>query len=352
MDTSLDSLNLDFTETIDTLVAKTAAYVLPAKQAVADIFTSKPAFVFWHPVLEKVALLTEGVTNSERQWLLEGLYSKFAEEQVQQDNLQLADLDDYWVKVAHSPLLRGIGQAAQIFPSSWSPVGGKPIAATIASGVLGAGLGYGAGWLGEKLIPEEYAQKGRLRKNLARMGGLAGTVIGATPGLINLHDGRSFNDDTLWNKPLAEKFEPDLLFKKAIAYTINKQASYAKPDEDTLGGPSFHELPLIHLDSLGNVLWGTKHNPTTTAMTIGTVYGAAHMPDHRASPGIVTPHQTGLLGMAMGAAGGGLKGYIAGRAVGIGLGLLTGLPEKEQNRLGRTGAMLGVVNSLVPHLFR
>lgn len=352
MEIPLDSLNLDFTKAVDTLVEKTAAVALPARQAVVDIFTTHPAYVFWNPVIEKVALFLEDNSETEKQWLLEGLYSKFAEEQVQTEPLTLTDLEDYWVKVAHSSLLRGAGQIAQFFPSKYSPVGGKPIAAMVASGLLGTGLGYGAGWLGEKLIPEEYQQKGRLRRNFALMGGATGTAVGAMPGLINWHDGRSFNDDTLWNKPLAEKFEPDLLFKQSIDYTIQKQAAYGKPDLDTLGGPSFQEMPLINLDSLGNVLWGTRSNPTTTAMTIGTIYGAAQMPDPRAGDNVVTPHQTGLFGMAMGAAGGGLKGYIAGRAVGVGLGLLTGLPEKEQNRLGRTGAMLGVVNSLVPHLFR
>jgi hypothetical protein len=119
----------------------------------------------------------------------------------------------------------------------------------------------------------------------------------------------------------------------------------------TIGGPSFDEMPLIRTDELGNVLWGTRANPQTTAMTMGVVYGANRMPDPRSRPGIVTPHQTGLLGMAMGAAGGGIRGYVTGYGVGRGLGLLTGMPEGTQNKLKQTGMALGIINSLVPRLF-
>jgi hypothetical protein len=55
--------------------------------------------------------------------------------------------------------------------------------------------------------------------------------------------------------------------------------------------------------------------------------------------------------MAMGAAGGGIKGYATGYVVGKGLGILTGMPEGTQQKLRQTGATLGIINSLVPRLF-
>ena len=76
------------------------------------------------------------------------------------------------------------------------------------------------------------------------------------------------------------------------------------------------------------------------------------MPDPNARPGIVTPNQTGLFGMAMGAAGGGVKGYATGWAVGKGLGILSGLPAGTQKTFSRTGAAIGVMNTLVPRLFQ
>ena len=118
-----------------------------------------------------------------------------------------------------------------------------------------------------------------------------------------------------------------------------------------MGGPSFEQAPLIRTNELGQVLWGTKANPQTTAMTMGAVYGANQMPDPRSRPGYVTPHQTGLFGMAMGAAGGGLKGYATGFLVGKGLGVLTGMPQGTQNKIMQTGAALGAIRSLVPKLF-
>lgn len=348
-------LNLDFTKTVDMLVEKTAEFVLPIRQALSSIYPASNLSGYWNPELQKVALYLEPYCELDKQWALEVLHEKLAAEHIQTEPLALEDLANGWVKVAHSPTLRAMGEAAHFFPSNYSPVGGKPVAALVASGLLGAGLGYGTGWLGEQLIPNQYQEKGKLRKNMALAGAGLGLGVGAIPGLVNWHDGRKFNDDTLWNKPLADSFEADTVsptFAGAVKSLFKKTAAQVQPYADTLGGPSFDELPLIKLDSFGNVLWGTKSNPTTTAMTLGTIYGASQMPDPNAQPNTITPHQTGLFGMAMGAAGGGLKGYIAGRAVGIGLGLLTGLPEKEQNMLGRSGAMLGVVNSLVPTLFR
>jgi hypothetical protein len=86
-------------------------------------------------------------------------------------------------------------------------------------------------------------------------------------------------------------------------------------------------------------------------MTMGAAYGSAQMPDPNAVSGNITPHQTGLFGMMMGAAGGGIKGYFAGRMVGKGLGLLTGMPEGTQNILSQTGTVAGVLGTMVPKLF-
>jgi hypothetical protein len=186
------------------------------------------------------------------------------------------------------------------------------------------------------------------------------------PGFINWHEKRPFNDDTLWKGIPEDGFDSDLpssVYKKAIDSFIEKQhqnvvqhfkeAFQVHPPgvAHTIGGPSFEEAPLISTNALGQVLWGVNAGPQTTAMAMGAMYGANQMPDPRSMPGYVTPHQTGLLGMAMGAAGGGIKGYATGFVVGKGLGILTGMPQSTQNVLKNTGAALGVINTLVPRLF-
>jgi hypothetical protein len=288
------------------------------------------------------------------------LVEKLGNDRVQAEPLTSLDLQDWWVKVAYSPTIRRIGETLKFFPSDdIDGFGGRPIASTIASGLLGAGLGYGAGFLSEKLLPSSVQTPGVLRNRLALLGGLGGASVGAIPGLVNLHEGREFDDPTLWSGKPGEAWEKELAtsrYKKAVDQFITKEA-----DMSTFGpmsGPSpfaWNISPLqpkIDVNNLSNLLQQNNASPQMTAMTMGTVYGASQMHDPNSNmPGQVTPHQTGLFGMAMGAAGGGLQGYITGRAVGAGLGLLTGMPAGTQERLGQAGAVMGVINTFVPKMF-
>jgi len=346
------SLHCDFPGTIDLLVEKCAAPAHDLRQAMADLYTKTDLSVYWNPAIEKAALYVRPQLDPEEyDWGIQVLTEKVGAEHVRPEPLTGHDLQDWWVKVAYSPTLRRLGEIAQFFPSKDIPgFGGRPIASTIASGLLGTGLGYGAGWLGEKLIPRYAMRPGRLRRWGAMLGGIAGTGVGMTPGLINLHDGRRFNDPTLWQGFPDQPFEGDLgkQYKETVAAYIQKAA---EDDYGTFGGPSLEEMPLIRTDELGRVLWGTRTNPQTTAMTMGAVYGANQMPDPMSRPGVVTPHQMGLFGTMMGAAGGGLKGYVTGRVVGAALGVLTGMPEGTQQALGNTGAVAGVLGTLLPRLY-
>lgn len=347
-------LYADFPGTIDYLAEKCAAPAQIIRRIVSPLYTKTDIGIYWNPALEKAGMYVRPVLDQEEfDWGLQLLTEKLGAERVHSDPLTPYDLHDWWVKVAYSPTIRRLGELAQFFPSKDIPgYGGRPIAAMVASGLIGSGLGYGAGWLGEKILPEWAQTKGTLRKRLALLGGAGGALVGSMPGLVNLHEGREFNDPTLFKGFPEDGFEDKLptsvRYKEAVANFISKQADTSF---GTIGGPSFTEMPLIRTNELGQVLWGTNASPQTTAMTMGAVYGAGQMQDPNSRPGIVTPHQVGLFGMAMGAAGGGLQGYLTGRTVGYGLGLLTGMPGGTQNTLGQTGAALGVINSIVPRLF-
>ena len=344
------SLHCDFPGTINLLVEKCAAPAVDLRHAISNLYTKTDLGIYWNPAQEKAAIYVRPVIDPEEfDWGLQVLTEKLGSEHVRREPLTGHDLQDWWVKVAYSPILRRLGELAQFFPSKDIPgFGGRPIASTVASGLLGAGLGYGAGWLGEKVMPRWAQSEGRLRKWTTLLGGLGGTAMGATPGLLNMHAGRSFNDPTLWSSQADEPWQGNIVgsrYKDAVDQFVTKQAF------GSIGGPSFDEVPLVRMDELGRVLWGTNASPQTTAMTMGAMYGANQMPDPTASPGQVTPHQVGMFGLAMGAAGGGMRGYLTGRAVGVGLGLLTGMPAATQNTLSQTGLALGVVNALVPRLF-
>lgn len=356
----------DFPGTIDFLVKKSEDASRELRLAISDIYTKSDVSVYWNPAIEKAALyIRPEFDEQEYNLCLSAIREKMGSDNVYDRPLELEDLQDWWVKVAYSPTLRRIGEFLQFFPNSPSDkFGGRPIASTIASGLLGAGLGYGGGALLDKLTPKALkSENGRLKYWGAALGGALGAGAGATPGFINWHEGRKFNDPTLWKGLPSEGFESDILSDRYIESAkkhLAKQTAEAEKEayqihpqgiSSTLGGPSFAEEPLIRTNELGQVLWGTRASPQTTAMTMGAMYGANQMPDPRSYPGVVTPHQTGLLGMSMGAAGGGLKGYATGYVVGKGLGILTGMPEGTQKALRTSGAALGVINTLVPRLF-
>jgi hypothetical protein len=351
-------LHCDFPGVIDLLVEKSAAAACDLRQAVSSFYTKSDISVYWNPAQEKAGMYIRPQYNEdefEQGKLL--LAEKVGAEHVHPEPLTGYDLQDWWVKVAYSPFLRRVGEVLQFFPSKDIPgYGGRPIASAVASGLLGAGLGYGTGFLTEQMLPPWAKTKGTLRKRLALMGGLAGGAVGAVPGLVNLSQGREFNDPTLlsgspedgWEKHLASSRYKEAVDQFLIRRTFD---NYPPPYVWSLPQDAAQYTPIIRTDALGDMMQNYGADPQMTAMTMGSVYGANQMYDPNSSPGKVTPHQTGLFGMMMGAAGGGLKGYITGRAVGMGLGLLTGMPIGTQETLGQTGAALGVVNALVPRLF-
>lgn len=356
----------DFPGTIDYLVKSSMDVSRVIRLGVSDLYTKSDLGIYWNPAIEKAGIyIRPSFDEEEFNMGISVLREKLGHDSVIEEPLDNEDLQDWWVKVAYSPTLRRVGEALQFFPSGPKDrIGGRPIASTIASALLGAGLGYGGGYLLDKLTPKTLKDKnGRLKYWGAALGGSLGGLAGATPGFINWHEGRSFNDPTLWRGLPEEGFDSDIFsfsYKKAVDSYVSKHLKeseklayqiHPKGMANTVGGPSFSEEPLIRTNELGQVLWGTRANPQTTAMTMGVVYGANQMPDPRSYPGVVTPHQTGLFGMAMGAAGGGIKGYATGYAVGKGLGILTGMPEDTQKTLRHSGAALGIISSLVPKLF-
>ena len=354
-------LYCDFPTAIDILVEKSAAVVPDIRKAISSLYSKSDISVYWNPGIEKAGIYMRPAFNAQEfDWGKALLVEKLGSDRVQNEPLTNVDLQDWWVKVAYSPTIRKLGELLKFFPSDEiDGFGGRPIASTIASGLLGAGLGYGTGFLAEQLLPYSVQTPGTLRNRLATLGGLGGATVGAMPGFVNWHEGRNFNDPTLWSGKPDEAWEKQLAtsrYKKAVDQFVTKKA-----DLSTFGAPEFPSpyawnispiQPTINTKNLSNLLQQNNASPQITAMTMGSVYGASQMPDPNSNmPGQVTPHQTGLFGMAMGAAGGGLKGYLTGRAVGAGLGILTGMPAGTQNRLGEAGAIMGVINTFVPKLF-
>jgi len=334
--------------TVDLLAEHSVKHAWVIRPAVSATWTGSPVCVYWNPATEKVGFARGSAADRD--------LCRNAVEPLGYDLSPDVDLrDDWWVKVSESPTIRTIGESLQFLPSKWMPgAGGRPVASTIAAGLLGAGLGYGGGWLAERFIPQKYREKGRLPAVSALAGGLAGAGVGSLPGFANLLAGKSFNDPSIltYGKQAQAADELGILYSSACKYA--SAAMFEGIDGELLkeafGTLSPSDSPMIRMDELGRVVWGGQSTASTTAMTAATMYGASQMPDPRALPGMVTPHQTGLLSMAVGAAGGGLKGYLAGYGAGKTLAALTGLPEETQNTIALTGLGLGIAKAIIPKI--
>lgn len=343
-------------EKVDGLVEKCAAPAWDIRQSVSDIHTKNDVGYYWHPELQKAAVFVRPFYDIE-----EGAWCKAAlDRAVGPDNVRTTSLsieeatDGSWIKVASSPFLRRAGEYLNFFPSKETSVpwnvsewGIKPtpLSGMLTSGLVGAGLGYGLGWLGEKVLPDDWEKK-RLRNSLATLGGIAGSAPGAGLMLANMMAGEGFNSPVFLNGSDAAGNYQDKLSEDRYTQSVD---AFVKKAFSPYGGGA-GGIPPVNVNKLGQTLWEVGASPQTAAATMSSVYAAQQLPGG-VGPGFVTPTQTGLLGTMLGAAGGGMKGYAVGYGVGKALSALIGMPEKTQNTLKRTGATLGVINSLVPRLY-
>lgn len=350
---------------IDTLVEKCAAPAWDIRPAIACVYTKNDVGYYWNPEQEKAAVYFRPAFDiAEGGWCKSALDRAVGSDHVRTESLSLEEvISGAWIKVAASPTLRRIGEALNFFPgfsedpsdpgasghtegATWMGVQPSPLAGMLTSGLLGSGLGYGLGWLGEKIMPEEW-KKGRLRKTLAILGGLAGAVPGASYMLANHMAGQPLNSSIWQDEP---KLEGDTQGRLLVDSKYS-QASDNFVKRAFAGMTGASGIPPVNINKLGQTLWEVGASPETAAATMSSVYAAHQLPGG-VGPGYVTPQQTGLLGTMMGAAGGGLQGYAVGWGVGKALGVITGMPTGTRKTLNRAGATLGVINSLMPRMFR
>ncbi len=240
----------------------------------------------------------------------------------------LEDLD--WIKVAYSPLIRDTTEAMNLTPGDTFgiPNSPSPLASMLTSGALGAGVGYGLGYLGEKALPNNW-RRGKLRKSLAVAGGLAGATPGFLWGLANTGIlGRDFNDPFLLDSaPTGPSGTP-------------KQASA------DFGASGARMTPVIPVDAFNRIVWhdpdvaGRLDLPEQVALT-SLVGGAAK----RTGNPFVTPADVGMIAAGMG------SGYMSGWAVGKILGGLIGAPQETQDKLKQVGMWAGIAKNVIPIAF-
>lgn len=227
-----------------------------------------------------------------------------------------------WIKVSYSPTIRAAFDTLNVTPGNMFgviPNQPSPLAAGLTSGVLGAGLGYGLGYLGEKAMPNRW-KKGRLRKSLGILGGLAGAGVGAGWAGANLIAGLPVNSPDLFNIPDGSK---------------TAEADY---------GAGLAPIPV---NEFNQIIWNDPRvsarlpNAVQAAAT-GLVSGASYM---RGGAQLISPLDVGRMAAGMG------SGYVSGALVGKALGLMLGMPDDVQEKLKNSGMFAGVIANLIPVAF-
>lgn len=350
---------------VDSLVAELQKDAAAIQSAVRPLLTTSPVGIYLHPDKYKFAVDENyfNVDATQQKCVIGAIQGSVKQAQ---DTLDLSD--PLWVKVAYSKTLRRAGELLNFFPGEYikhvrnSP---GPLQSMLSSGVLGAGLGYGAGHLIEKYGPRDW-QHDKLKRNLTLAGGAIGAIPGAALSGANLVMGKDLLDPSLLSADPVPNIYPDTnLLPESDAELVNMQVpgnlgdhvkkSYAEYVDqwreaekavykEAEVGSGFSLQQGVNVNALGQVLWETGADPRDVAITLGSLNAAGRLPGGR-DPGWVTPAQVGHLALRMGG------GYLSGALVGAALGHLTGAPQSVQNTLKRTGAYMGVVNTVVPRLF-
>jgi hypothetical protein len=281
-------------------------------------------------------------------------------------------------------------------------IGGKHptgLHAAIVNSLIGGGLGYGTGWLAEKFLPEEYAERGHLPITL----GLAGAGLGAAPGLwqwtaqrrakgLGAFPGMQGTRHPLMGpeatgapgtpgtplpplpkhevsyQDLEEEMGPPVLpgLKRAsvldpLEPRINPWFRKAAQDFGQTGALFMRSIPV---DAFNQVIWNDVRNPAN-AFGTKSPWGTNEQPMY--TPPYAAAATAGLLSgtaaatqsnevspfeVATSAAIGAGKGWLTGMAAGKILGALAGLKPEAQEKLQSLGVWGGLITGVANSLFR
>ena len=266
--------------------------------------------------------------------------------------------------------------------------GPSPLTNALVGGLLAGGVGYGAGSLLEQVLPEQFVERGRLRRSLGLVGGALGAVPGMWQASVNaensqqagqplglkswitpnesvplnqgaldgskqLNDGRMHGDAIASigqiKQSLAGLPAPDPMFLKAAAgYSLNTGATGLRPiPVDAFNNAIWNDVHL-GLRSSQNNPYGTKnpwgdnsdslHTPPAVAAAVsGLVSGVDSM---YGRPSVLSPRH-----FIHGLAAAGVDVATARIAGGI-LGALGGLTPVAQQQLQTAGLWGGLIRGV------
>lgn len=241
---------------------------------------------------------------------------------------------------AHAPQgvqpFKAIGQAAGFVPGPVTDVlgGPNPISSSLAGGVLGAGLGYGTGWLLEHLFPERYAERGPLRTTTGILGALLGAGPGLAWGAANVSNNLPFGAGFKEVQAMVDEEIPE------ECRELDEQYSVAI----TKAAQNLVNEPFINVDQFNQTVLSPEDKVTPMNIRSGTIGLTSSASILRGSP-VVSPSDIGRVALGAG------TGLAAGTFVGRVLGSLAGLTPEMQNKLQDVGLWGGILKNVIPMAF-
>lgn len=277
------------------------------------------------------------------------------------------EMDYEWVpqdavRVKTASILHTVGN---VWQGANKLIGGpSPMTNVIAGGLLGGGLGYAGGTLLEQMLPENYFERGKLRRLMGMVGAGLPAAYGVWKGTANarndgtnLMQGMLTSDNAPIKAALAELADVPLAdeYVKA-AYGFGQLSQ---------GG--LEETKSIPVDAFNQAVWNdvrqgytAARNPygtkspwadNTQVMHTPPAVGAAAtaimagVDAQHGSTGWVSPGD-----IVRGLAGAGV-GLVTANITGKALGALAGLKPEAQQQLQQVGTFGGMLMSIVPPLF-
>lgn len=261
-------------------------------------------------------------------------------------------------KGAESAVLRELATLGQLRPGKMLgmvPNAPGPLASMLVGGMAGAGLGYGAGYLAEKLFPNSW-DKRKVRRNLMLAGGLLGAAPGATFGVYNVLNKLPFNSTKHMNagytypkRPVPQPRRLDVSQWTDKLQQIMPEIKESYDKAALLDGTGLFGGPMIDVNELNQVIWKDPRvarplSPVQQAAMTGLVSGAANLPG-KTDTRFVTPMDIGRVTAGMG------TGYLSGSLVGKALGIMLGMPAQTQDKMKQTGMWAGAIANMLPIAF-
>lgn len=338
-------------------------------------------YVFWNP-RTKTVFVVLGDSDEEQthqKWhnalkAIPGVQHVESEAEAHPPNI------DDWVRIKAAAAFSWLNAPYEM---AGKPFGGpSAMSNSIVSGLIGGGLGYGTGTLIEKLFPERYVERGKLRKNLAALGVGTGAALHVPQAMANASLNTHATGEPHWLRSslLGDAHQQVSPNENAWRdHQLNlKQGEFAEPPQFLLdaadkfvkqafmsSGIMGSQVPLraIPVDAFNQAIWNDVHNganssqsnPYGTRNPQGDNSGPMHTPPAHAAAatGLVAGVQqmygnTPVLSpkhFISGLANAGVD-LVTARVAGGVLGALGGLTPEAQRKVQDMGLWSGMIRGV------